>query len=257
MSDSGKSSSFEMAPVDGDVSSSRGDSLSSGGLVNASVGGGGSLDVTAMKNEIAQLKASLIRERQRRVNAESQNLSLRRESARAQVAVEEEEEAIANRLMKRLSELKQEKEQIARASESDSEWVTNSLTARLEELRKQKSDVIAAAEAENEFIVNRLNKELEALRIEKNELERRVEHLSRSTTPAGGTTPGSSPARSFSSGGGGGGGFSRNGSLRLQHINSNTNTATSTPATNGGGEMEDRSDRIAPMPNSPYSGGRS
>lgn len=190
-----------------------------------------------LRTEVGTLRAQLAREKQRRKSAEAQVVALRRESARAQVAVEEEEEAIANRLMKRLSALKHEKEQIARASESDSEWVTNSLTARLDELRRQKQDVIAAAEAENEFIVNRLNKELEALRIEKNELERRVEQLSRSTTPAGGT-PGSSPARSFSSGG-----FSRASSYRLPTTGAEE------------GEPRDR-DRIAPMPNSPYSGAR-
>lgn len=191
----------------------------------------------ALRAEVATLRASLAREKQRRASAEAQVISMRRESARAQVAVEEEEEAIANRLMKRLSALKHEKEQIARASESDSEWVTNSLTARLDELRKQKQDVIAAAEAENEFIVNRLNKELEALRLEKNELERRVEQLSRSTTPAGGT-PGSSPARSFSSGG-----FSRASSYRL-------------PAAADDSDRDRDRDRITPMPNSPYSGAR-
>lgn len=195
-------------------------------------------DVSSLKAELEALKAALRNEKQRREAAEAQVMSLKRASTLAQVAVEEEEEAIANRLMKRLSALKQEKEQIARASESDSEWVTNSLTARLDELKKQKQTVIAAAEAENEFIVNRLNKELEALRIEKNELERRVEQLSRSTTPAGGT-PGSSPARSFSSGG-----FSRTGSYRL-------------PAAASAADSTDEKDRIAPMPHSPYSGAQS
>ena len=118
---------------------------------------------------------------------------------------------ISNKLMKRLSELKQEKELIARASESDSEWVTNSLSARLEELKRQKHEIIATAEAENEFIVNRLTKELDALRMEKLELEKEVQRLSRCNTPGGGT-PGSSPELSLSSGGGG---LSRAGSYRL------------------------------------------
>lgn len=207
-----------------------------------SIGGGASHELdeagsgSVLRAELSSLRAELARERRRRETAEAQVISLRRESTLTQVKVEEEEEAISNRLMKRLSALKLEKEQIARASESDSEWVTNSLTARLEDLRRQKQDVIAAAEAENEFIVNRLNKELEALRLEKVELERKVEHLSRSTTPAGGT-PGSSPARSLSSGGG----FSRAGSYRL-------------PAPAAGG-ADEGADRIAPMPNSPYSGG--
>lgn len=158
------------------------------------------------------MRTELCREKQRRHLAEEQVLELRRESTLTQIRIEEEEEAISNKLMKRLSALKHEKEQIARASESDSEWVTNSLTLRLEELQRQKHQIIATAEAENEFIVNRLNKELEALRVEKHELERKVQRLSRSTTPGGGVTPTSSPALSLRSTEGT---LSRNGSYRL------------------------------------------
>lgn len=170
-------------------------------------------EIAALRRELALSKAEVIRERKRRHVAEEQLLDLRRESTLNQIRIEEEEEMISNKLMKRLSELKQEKEQLARASESDSEWVTNSLSQRLEELQRQKHRVIAAAEEENEFIVNRLNKELDALRLEKNELERKVARLSRSTTP-GAVTPTSSPALSLRSGEGS---LSRNGSYRLSN----------------------------------------
>lgn len=167
--------------------------------------------VEALQRQLASVKAELHRERKRREAAEEYARSLRRESTLNQIRIEEEEEMISNKLMKRLSELKQEKEQIARASESDSEWVTNSLSQRLEELQRQKHRIIAAAEEENEFIVNRLNKELDALRTEKLELERKVQRLSRSTTP-GAVTPTSSPALSFRSVDGN---LSRTGSYRL------------------------------------------
>lgn len=155
-------------------------------------------EITRLQNELQLARAELSKERKRRQAAEEHAKELRRESTLNQIRVEEEEEMISNKLMKRLSELKQEKEQIARASESDSEWVTNSLSQRLDALQKQKHKIIAAAEEENEFIVNRLNKELEALRQQKIELERKVQHLSRSTTP-GALTPTSSPALSFRS----------------------------------------------------------
>lgn len=177
-----------------------------------SQGASGDEEVTRLRAELASVRSEFLRERQRRAAAEEQVLELRRESTLNQIRVEEEEEAISNKLMKRLSELKHEKEQIARASESDSEWVTNSLSQRLEELQRQKHKIIATAEAENEFIVNRLNKELEALRVEKHELERKVQRLSRSTTPGGGDTPNSSPALSLRSTEGS---LSRNGSYRL------------------------------------------
>lgn len=167
--------------------------------------------IDCLQTELAAVKAELAREKQRRHAAEEQVHELKRESTLTQIRIEEEEEMISNKLMKRLAELKQEKEQIARASESDSEWVTNSLSQRLEELQKQKHRIIATAEEENEFIVNRLNKELEALRVEKYELERKVQRLSRSTTP-GGVTPTSSPALSLRSTEGS---LSRNSSYRL------------------------------------------
>lgn len=154
--------------------------------------------VEVLQRELVSVRAELQRERKRREAAEEHARLLRRESTLNQIRIEEEEEMISNKLMKRLAELKQEKEQIARASESDSEWVTNSLSQRLEELQRQKHRIIAAAEEENEFIVNRLNKELDALRTEKLELERKVQRLSRSTTP-GALTPTSSPALSFRS----------------------------------------------------------
>lgn len=182
-------------------------------------------EVAVLREQLSALKTELGREKKRRVAAEEQVRELRRESTLNQIRVEEEEEMISNKLMKRLSELKHEKEQIARASESDSEWVTNSLSQRLEELQRQKHRIIAAAEEENEFIVNRLNKELDALRAEKLELERKVQRLSRSTTP-GAVTPTSSPALSFRSVDGN---LSRAGSYRLSGGNISSSQLPTVP----------------------------
>lgn len=179
-------------------------------------------EISSLRSELASLKVELTREKKRRRAAEESVRELRRETTLNQIKIEAEEEMISNKLMKRLSELKHEKEQIARASESDSEWVTNSLSQRLEELQRQKHRIIAAAEEENEFIVNRLNKELEALRTEKSELERKVQRLSRSTTP-GAVTPTSSPALSLRSGEGS---LSRTGSYRLPGASHPSTTTT-------------------------------
>lgn len=181
-----------------------------------------------LREELVSLKAELAREKKRRKAAEEQVRELKRETMLNQIRVEEEEEMISNKLMKRLSELKYEKEQIARASESDSEWVTNSLSQRLEELQRQKHRIIAAAEEENEFIVNRLNKQLEALRAEKLELERKVLRLSRSTTPGAGT-PTSSPGLSFRSMESN---LCRPGSYRLSGGNASSNQLPATPPGN-------------------------
>lgn len=122
-------------------------------------------------------------------------------STRTALALEEEEEAITNKLMKRLTALKAEKELLARQSESEEEFLTNTLTLRLEDLQRQKHAIIASAEAEQEFIVNKLQRQLDELKVEKIALERKVQRLSRGNTPAGGT-PASSPATSLRNGDG-------------------------------------------------------
>lgn len=155
--------------------------------------------VDSLRDEIAILRSELHRERQRREAAEKAVAEVREESARTAMQLEEEEENITNKLMKRLSELKQEKERLARQSESEEEYLTNTLQIRLEELQRQKQSIIASAEAEQEFIVNKLQRQLDELKVEKSALERKVQRLSRSNTPAGGVTPTSSPATSMRS----------------------------------------------------------
>lgn len=155
------------------------------------------------------LRAELARERKRRESVELAIGELREESARTAKELEEEEENITNKLMKRLNELKREKERMARQSESEEEFLTNTLQLRLEELQRQKHSIIASAEAEQEFIVNKLQRQLDELKVEKSSLERKVQRLSRSTTP-GALTPSSSPATSMRSSDGV---FSRGGSL--------------------------------------------
>jgi hypothetical protein len=154
-------------------------------------------------------RAEVAKERKRREAAERALADAREGSARAQVELEEEEENITNKLMKRLAELKREKELLARQSESEEEFLTNTLQVRLEELQRQKHAIIATAEAEQEFIVNKLQRQLDDLKVEKSALERKVQRLSRPNTPAGGT-PGSSPATSLRSSDGA---LSRGGSL--------------------------------------------
>jgi exonuclease VII large subunit len=171
-----------------------------------------SCSVDQLRAHVTSLTAELNRERHRREAAERAMAGLRADSARTAMELEEEEEKITNKLMKRLTELKQEKEKLARQSESEEEFLTNTLQLRLEELQRQKHSIIASAEAEQEFIVNRLQRQLDELKVEKSALERRVQSLSRSTTPAGGGTPTSSPATSMRSSEGL---LSRGGSLSL------------------------------------------
>jgi chromosome segregation ATPase len=154
--------------------------------------------VDALQDEVVKLRVELHREKQRREAVERAISDLREESARTAMQLEEEEENITNKLMKRLTELKHEKEVLARQSESEEEYLTNSLQLRMEELQRQKHSIIASAEAEQEYIVNRLQRQLDELKVEKSALERKVQRLSRPSTPGGGT-PASSPAMSMRS----------------------------------------------------------
>ncbi|KAI9094873.1 hypothetical protein DFS34DRAFT_595383 [Phlyctochytrium arcticum] len=81
-----------------------------------------------------------------------------------QASAEQEEEYIANKLMKRIHSLKKEKGELLMKVEQEEEMITNTLQKKLSQLQKEKVDMEVALEQEQEFIVNRLQKQLESLR---------------------------------------------------------------------------------------------
>ena len=62
--------------------------------------------------------------------------------------VEQEEELIANKLMKRLELLKREKQSLAREVEQEEEYLTNNLQKRMFRLGREKADLENRLEAE-------------------------------------------------------------------------------------------------------------
>ena len=80
-------------------------------------------------------------------------------SAQQQTA-EQEEEYITNKLMKRLSVLKHEKELLARQVEVEEEMITNKLSKKLEKVKQEKVNLENLLEQEQEYIVNKLQKQL-------------------------------------------------------------------------------------------------
>jgi coiled-coil domain-containing protein 6 len=62
--------------------------------------------------------------------------------------VEQEEELIANRLMKRLELLKREKQSLAREVEQEEEYLTNNLQKRMLRLGREKAALENRLEAE-------------------------------------------------------------------------------------------------------------
>lgn len=89
-----------------------------------------------------------------------------------QKQVEQEEEYITNKLMKRLEELKRDKAKLATEVEREEEFLTNTLQKKLEKLTREKIDLENKLEAEQEYIVNKLRKQLEQLTVERSKLHR-------------------------------------------------------------------------------------
>ena len=78
------------------------------------------------------------------------NLSERSHLRLQSQQAEREEEAIANRLMKRLETLKQEKEELARQVEVEEEMITNALTMKLQKVKQEKVNLEIQLEQEQE-----------------------------------------------------------------------------------------------------------
>ncbi|KAA8493346.1 PH domain-containing rcdII [Porphyridium purpureum] len=142
-----------------------------------------SMNAEQLRRELLEMRRELLTEKHRRTIAEEQYSRLKESVAQSVKQVEAEEELISNTLMKRLAQLKMEKEKLALQIEEEEEFLTNNLQMKLEKLKHEKVDLENQMEQEQEFIVNKLQRQLDELRAEKLMLERRVEQLSTSSTP--------------------------------------------------------------------------
>ncbi|CAN0057692.1 unnamed protein product, partial [Ectocarpus sp. 13 AM-2016] len=101
--------------------------------------------------------------------------------------VEAEEECLINRvssatdtdtgsrMMKRLMELKKEKEDLALEVEREEELLTNTLQKKLNQLRQEKVDLENQLEREQEYVVNKLRKQLAQVTADKERMAMEVE----------------------------------------------------------------------------------
>ena len=140
--------------------------------------------VVHLKAKIADLENNLEKEQQRRQAAEEVVIKVKKDSAHTQVIVEQEEEYISNMLMKRLAELKNEKETLAKRIEEEEEYLTNNLQMKLNEVKREKIQLENQLEQEQEFIVNKLQRKLNDLESKNTQLERQVQVLSANNSPA-------------------------------------------------------------------------
>ena len=76
----------------------------------------------------------------KRANCLAEDLKAARQAALVmQTAVEQEEEFMTNKLLKRLGELKREKAELATQVEQEEEFLSNTLGRKLEAARKEKA----------------------------------------------------------------------------------------------------------------------
>eukprot|EP00166_Cyanidium_caldarium_P002868 ctg_2803.g478 len=115
------------------------------------------------EHRLAELERALACERRLRQNAEAEVQHLKEQSVRMQQQLEFEEEALTNKLNKRLMGLKLEKEKLVQDIEREEEYLTNTLQQRMEQLKREKVDMENALEAEQEAIVNKLQRQVDKL----------------------------------------------------------------------------------------------
>ena len=81
--------------------------------------------------------------------------------------MEEEEELITNKLIKKLDRLKKDKEQILQQVEQEEELLTNTLHKKLQKLKNEKLMIESQLEQDKKYIINRLQRQYELVVAEK------------------------------------------------------------------------------------------
>ncbi|CAM9935116.1 unnamed protein product [Scytosiphon promiscuus] len=158
--------------------------------------------------EVSVLRRELLMEKHRNSHLEGELVKLRKSAVEISQQVEAEEECLINRvkryvlldlapsplpvffpslcvqMMKRLMELKKEKEDLALEVEREEELLTNTLQKKLNQaslhrrakfLRQEKVDLENQLEREQEYVVNKLHKQLAQVTADKERMAMEVE----------------------------------------------------------------------------------
>jgi len=102
-----------------------------------------------------------------------ENRILRQASVNLQARAEQEEEFISNTLLKKIQDLKKEKETLVIHYEKEEEFMTNQLSKKMNYLKNEKVELERTLEREQEYQVNKLMR-----RIERQERELVTKHTS-------------------------------------------------------------------------------
>eukprot|EP01134_Creolimax_fragrantissima_P004593 CFRG4593T1 len=141
--------------------------------------------LSAMEKEVAELVALNARltikienERTKCAAKDEELVFLKHTTPTARSESEETgDEFIINSLIKKVDQLKKEKESLLLSLEQEEEYVSNTLTIKLEKVRREKIEMENLLEQEQEFIVNRLQKQIEAKQHESNRLESQLQQM--------------------------------------------------------------------------------
>lgn len=107
------------------------------------------------------------------------NHQLRRNSVNIQAKAEQEEEYISNTLLKKITELKKEKESLAINYEQEEECLTNELNRKFTQLRQEKVALEQTLAREQENQVSKLMRRIEKLEADMNNKQDCLERLRR------------------------------------------------------------------------------
>merc|ERR1719193_1323417 len=110
---------------------------------------------------------------------QEENKALRQASVHIQAKAEQEEEFISNTLLKKIQDLKKEKESLALNYEQEEECLTNDLSRKLNQLRQEKVQLEHTLEQEQECLVNKLMRKIEKLETETGSKQATLEQLRR------------------------------------------------------------------------------
>jgi len=110
---------------------------------------------------------------------QEENKALRQASVNIQAKAEQEEEFISNTLLKKIQDLKKEKESLALNYEQEEECLTNDLSRKLNQLRQEKVQLEHTLEQEQECLVNKLMRKIEKLETETGSKQATLDQLRR------------------------------------------------------------------------------
>ncbi|KAK9798953.1 hypothetical protein WJX73_004823 [Symbiochloris irregularis] len=130
----------------------------------------GGTSFQALAEELSRTKDQLDLERRRSSGFAAELRAAKEHQIQIQKQVEMEEEYITNKLMKRLEQLKNEKQSLANEVEQEEEYLINNLQKRLQKLNSEKVELERQLEAEQEYVVNKLQKKLDELRLQQTKL---------------------------------------------------------------------------------------